>query len=305
MAFDKFFEYALLAGMLYPIVGKIVAGYRRRGTKDVRIDVIELNGVIQYSEKPDSVYVRTMEVLDAVEADKPKALIVRVNSPGGSVGATHEIYAKLKSLADKGMTIVAMMEDVAASGGLYVAMAAQHIVATPGTITGSIGVIMKGYDISELLPFLKIKTRVHKSGEFKDMGSLTRPSTEAEDSLLSSMVQDVLGGFCDIIATSRKIDPEVVKGFADGRILTGRQALELKLIDKLGSFADAVKVARELAKIPEGKEKVVPITSKKKKSSLKSLLFGQSSGAHLRSLVEQALPGLDLQGLPLLLMRRF
>lgn len=222
-------------------------------TKRPNIAVVSLNGVIKYDDKPQSVFKQFQKSLDEVARDKNiRAVILRVNSPGGTVGASQEIYDSILALRKSGVKVVALMEDVAASGGLYVSMAADHIVANPGTITGSIGVIIKGYDLSKLAQKLEIRVNIVKSGEFKDIMSMTRAMTERETALLQGIIDDTNEQFRKVISNSRKLAMERVREFADGRIMNGAQALELGVVNDCGGFAIAKEAAEELAGLVDG-----------------------------------------------------
>lgn len=222
-------------------------------TKRPNIAVVSLNGVIKYDDRPQSVFQQFQKSLEEVSREKNiRAVILRVNSPGGTVGASQEIYDSILALRQSGIKVVALMEDVAASGGLYVSMAADHIVAHPGTITGSIGVIIKGYDLSKLAEKLDIGVNVVKSGEFKDIMSMTRAMTEREEALLQGIIDNTNEQFRKAISDSCGLDIERVREFADGRIMNGAQALELGIVSECGGFAVAKEAAEELAGLVDG-----------------------------------------------------
>ena len=184
-----------------------------------------------------------------------KAVVLRINSPGGAVGPSQEIYSEVKRLR-KTKTVVASMGTVAASGGYYAAAAAEKIVANPGTITGSIGVLVEFVDASELLAKIGIDGYVVKSGKFKDLGSPLRKMDAVELAMLQGLVNDVNGQFIAAVADGRGLTEEMVRGMADGRIFTGAQALALKLVDELGDLTDAIDLSASLAGI-EGKPRVI------------------------------------------------
>jgi len=177
-----------------------------------------------------------------------KAVIIRIDSPGGGVAPAQEIYREIQRVRKK-KPVVVYMGNVAASGGYYVASAADKIVASPGTLTGSIGVIMRFSNWEELLKKLGVDMVVIKSGQFKDIGSPNRKMTREEQDLLDQVVQDVHDQFIKDVATARKLPVERVRAIADGRIMTGRQAKELGLVDELGNFKDAVEMTKKLANI--------------------------------------------------------
>ena len=189
------------------------------------------------------------EIVRFARDDGIKAIVVRLESPGGVVAASQEIYDQLRKVRAEGKPVVASMGGIAASGAYYVACGADSIVANPGTLTGSIGVIMTFPNTQELFKKIGIDMQVVKTGEFKDIGSMSRPLTPEERQLLGDVIGDVYDQFVTVVATERRLDVEAVKRIADGRILTGRQALKLGLVDRLGSFRDAVQLAGRLAGI--------------------------------------------------------
>ncbi|MCK4532742.1 signal peptide peptidase SppA [bacterium] len=185
-----------------------------------------------------------------------KVVILRINSPGGSVAAVQEIYTEVLKIREKGKKVVASMGDVAASGGYYIACAADKIMANPGTLTGSIGVIMMIENVEMLFTKIGIETNVIKSGQYKDIGSFARKMTEEEKGILQGIIDNAFGQFVYAIAKGRDIDKDEVLSLADGRIFTGEQAKENGLIDELGNKEDAIKLAAELAGIKK-KPKII------------------------------------------------
>ncbi len=186
-----------------------------------------------------------------------KAVVVRIDSPGGGVAPSQEIYSELKLLGAEKPLIVSM-GSVAASGGYYLAVAGERLFANPGTITGSIGVIMSFPNYRELLGKVGVQTEVVKSGRFKDIGSATRPFTEADRTLLQGMIDDVHQQFVEAVSDGRHIPIDRLQPFVDGRIFTGRYAKEIGLIDELGTLSDAIKYAAEVAGIDEDSDLVYP-----------------------------------------------
>ena len=184
-----------------------------------------------------------------------KAIILRINSPGGGVAETQEIYREVRKTREEKRVVVSL-GNTAASGGYYIACAGEKIVANPGTITGSIGVIMKYMQYIKLLEKIGIRPEVIKSGEFKDVGSSYRDLTDRERELLEELVSDILEQFIEAVAAGRKMSVEKVRQIADGRILTGAMAKELGLVDQLGNFRDAVDLTREMSGL-EGEVKLV------------------------------------------------
>lgn len=253
---------SLLLGILAPVNKKIQSKKNSVSIKEIvaqnnKIAVIELNGVIS-SESEKNVFVEensslvALSALNSAEDDKNvKGVILRINSPGGTVGMSQRLYSAVINLRKK-KPVIAVMDDIATSGGYYVASAADRIVALPGTMTGSIGVIMSTIDAHELLSDkLGIRDNVIKSGEFKDIGSSTRPMTDAEHELLQDMVNDSFDQFREAIIKGRierkdKYAPEKRKltianldKYADGRVFTGRQAVEYGFIDSIGGSREA------------------------------------------------------------------
>ena len=228
-----------------------------------RVAVVDITGIISRSDD-------TIKLIHAYRDDPGiKAIVVRIDSPGGSVAPVQEIYSELKKIEKP---IVASMGGSAASGGYYVACAADTIFANPGTLTGSIGVIMQFTQLKGLYEKVGLGHQVIKSGDFKDIGSPFREMTEQERAVLQSTVDDVYNQFVDTIFEARgaHLTRDEIVELADGRIFSGKQALDSKLLDQLGNLPDAIKDAGVLAGI-EGKPKVV---RKEKKTSLLEQLFG-------------------------------
>lgn len=214
-----------------------------------RIAVVEIRGVITQSSG----------VIDELrrhrEDNGVKAIVLRIDSPGGGVGPSQEIYQEvLKTRKEK--KVLTSMGAVAASGGYYIACGSDLIVANPGTITGSIGVVMQFSNFEELMKKIGIKGVVIKSGAFKDTGSPFREMTPEERRLLQQVIDSVQEQFVQAVATGRKMDRAKVAEIADGRILTGEQARKLGLVDELGNLQDAIDLAAKLVGI-EGRPQVI------------------------------------------------
>jgi len=213
------------------------------------IGVVELKGVILESEE-------TLEHLVAFrEEPKIKAIVLRIDSPGGAVGASQEIFDEVRRTS-KVKPVVASMGSVAASGGLYVSLGASKIVANPGTLTGSMGVILKFANLTGLFEKIGYKNEVVKSGRLKDIGSPSRAMTGEERQMLQGMIDNVQSQFVQAVSESRSLPAAEVEKIADGRIFSGQQAREYGLVDQLGNFSDAVLLAADLAgmkaeKMPE------------------------------------------------------
>jgi protease-4 len=222
------------------------------------IAVLNIFSPIQYVSDDTTFPVRRegalywLDLLKTVEENPNiNALIIRINSPGGTIAATQEIYNQILRIREKGKTVVVSMGDLCASGGYYIASAADYIVANRGTLTGSIGVIMAGVDLSDLFKRYGIEYNVIKSGEFKDSGTFFRKMTPEERRLLESVVMDAYNQFFEDVASARDLSPSRLRPVADGRILTARQALDAGLIDELGDFQDTVRITAEKASIKD------------------------------------------------------
>jgi protease-4 len=207
------------------------------------------------------------EIKEYVEDRSIKAIILRIDSPGGAVGPSQEIYEEVKKASEE-KHVVASMGSIAASGGYYIASPADVIFANPGTLTGSIGVIMEIPNVEGLMTKIGIKTEVIKSGRHKDMASAFRKMEKEDRDILQGVLDNVHEQFIRAVAEGRKLTVEEIRPIADGRIFTGEQAKELKLIDELGTLQNAVKKAGELAGI-SGEPEVV---TKNDKLSVMELL---------------------------------
>ena len=240
---------------LFFLLVVITAGMFRTGSVVVsvgdKIGILEVEGTIVDAR-------RLIEQIEEFrDRNAIKAVVVRIDSPGGGVGPSQEIYAELKRLAEEKPVIVSM-GSVAASGGYYLAVAGERIFANPGTITGSIGVIMSFPNYQELMGKVGIQTEVVKSGRFKDIGSSTREFSEADRALLQEMIDDVHLQFVEAISAGRNMPIERLQPFVDGRIFTGRQAKDAGLIDELGTMSDAIKYAAKVAGIDDDSDLVYP-----------------------------------------------
>ena len=256
------------------IVAAVVLSKDDGATFGEKVAVVYLEGPIFESET----VIEALHEYD--DDDSVKAIVVRVDSPGGAVAPSQEIYNEIKRIAGNKKVVVSMGA-VAASGGYYVAAPSSWIVANPGTITGSIGVIMEIPNFEELMGKVGIKSQVVKSGQNKDIGSATRKMTDDEKKILQGVIDDVYAQFVADVAASRNMPVEKVKGIADGRIYTGKQALELGLVDELGGLEDAIKISAKMAGI-EGEPKVL---RHKEKEGLLDILTSSMSEK-----VREALP---------------
>ena len=214
------------------------------------VGLVELVGEIQESET-------IVDQLDRMQRDPTvKAVVLRIDSPGGGVAASQEIYDAVQRLRDEDKPVIASMGGVAASGGYYVACAADSIVANPGTLTGSIGVIMSFPNTEELFRKVGLRFETIKTGKFKDVGSMWRPMTDEERQLLQGVLGNVYDQFVQAIVDGRGMRREDILPYADGRIFSGDQALDYGFVDKLGSLEDAITMASSMVKI-EGRPSVV------------------------------------------------
>ncbi len=210
-----------------------------------RIALVEVRGPITRGE--DTV----KQIIKYREDDSVRGIVVRVDSPGGAVAPTQEIFDELRKTREAGKVIVASMGSIAASGGYYIACAADSIMANPGTITGSIGVITTVPNAEGLLDKIGVDWQVIKSGRHKDIGSVSRSMTDEEFGLLQSVVDDVYEQFVNEVTRYRPLSREEVVELADGRIYTGNQAKPLGLVDRLGTYQDAISLAGEMAGLSE------------------------------------------------------
>lgn len=240
------------------------------------IGVVEVKGVILDSQET------VKQLHDFGRDDDVKAVVLRVDSPGGVVGPSQEIHQEVKKLAAKKKVVVSM-GSLAASGGYYISAPATLIYANPGTITGSIGVLMKFSNIEGLMDKIGMKSFTLKTGKYKDSGSPVRPMTEEEKSLLQGVIDSTHGQFVKAVAEGRKIPLDQVKAIADGRIFSGEQALAAKLVDRLGSLQDAIEEAGRLAGIKGEPEVIHP--PKKKKLLLDMLV--EESASRISNLVRE------------------
>ncbi|MEB3322034.1 MAG: signal peptide peptidase SppA [Synechococcaceae cyanobacterium] len=215
---------------------------------------------------------RVLKAIEQVRRRECPALLVRIDSPGGTVGDSQEIHAALRRLREKGCRVVASFGNVAASGGVYVGVAAERIVANPGTITGSIGVILRGNDLSRLLQRIGIRFDTVKSGLYKDILSPDRALTPEERQLLQDLIDVSYGQFVAAVAEGRGLAEEEVRRFADGRVFTGAQARRLGLVDQLGDEEAARLLAAEMAGLDP--ERARPVTFGRQRRRLAGLLPG-------------------------------
>ena len=230
-----------------------------------KVAVIRIEGVIVDSR--DTI----QELRHYRDNPTVKAIVLRIDSPGGGVVPSQEIYAEVQKTRAKGrVKLVSSMGNLAASGGYYIAAATDKIVANPGTLTGSIGVIMELANVKGLLEKVGVESVVIKSGRYKDMASPFRAMTEEDRALLQGVLDDVHAQFIEAVANGRSLKIEQVRTVADGRIFTGRQAKSASLVDEIGDLQDAIKLAAQLVGIP-GEPRVIET---RRRFSLRDLLDG-------------------------------
>jgi len=222
-----------------------------------RIGLVYIEGVITSGKQYDSLFVtggvtsdHIVEVVrQAIDDPGIKALVVRINSPGGSAAASQEIYAAFKKFSDTGRPVIVSMADVAASGGYYISSPADEIFADPATLTGSIGVVMQLVNYEGLYDIVGLSDTTIKAGKFKDIGSPTRPMTDEEKKLLQGMLDQVHKQFKDAVMEGRGFTQEQIDEIATGMIFNGEEAVANGLVDKLGGLQDAIDRAAELTKL--------------------------------------------------------
>ena len=222
-----------------------------------RIQVVDLDGEL----------VESRPILDQLkryeDSNSVKAILLNIDSPGGGVAVSQEIYTEIKRLRDKkDKVVIAYLSSTGASGAYYVACAANKIVANPGTIVGSIGVIAEWVNYADLMQWAKLKDIVFKTGEFKDTGSPSRALTENEKKYFQGLIDDMYVQFVEAVASGRKLDLPEVRSLADGRVFTGRDAKARKLIDEIGNFQDAVDLTAKLAGI-SGKPRLIRLSRRR------------------------------------------
>jgi protease-4 len=209
-----------------------------------RIQVVDVEGELIQSRP-------ILEQLKRYEdSNTVKAILLNIDSPGGGVAVSQEIYTEIKRLRDKkDKIVVAYLSSTGASGAYYISCGANKIIANPGTIVGSIGVIAEWVNYADLLEWAKLKEIVFKTGEFKDTGSATRALTDNERKYFQGLIDDMYVQFVEAVSSGRKLDLQDVRSMADGRVFTGRDAKERKLVDETGNFQDAVDLTAKLAGI--------------------------------------------------------
>lgn len=282
----------LFVGTVWLLMAVMDEGGLSAGRK---VAVVEVDGIIgvglDKGADADAIVKTLGEYRDNASV---AAVVLRINSPGGVVGPTQEIFSAVERVRAAGKPVVASLGAVAASGGYYVAVAANRIFASPGTLTGSIGVVMQLANVEGLLRKVGVDYVVIKSGAYKDIGNFARPMKPEERQVLQSLLDDVYGQFVSAVAERRGLERKAVLAFADGRIYSGQQARALKMVDEMGGLEDAIDAAAKLAGVP-GKPKVV---YPRRRFSLRDLLSSRLGLDGAASLLP-ALPSLKT---PLYLM---
>ena len=252
-SFGRTLLYFVLGLVALVVLSSVLGRYLSGGVLDdgnEKIALVEISGQIFDSRE----IVRQLSKYR--RDDDIKAILLRINSPGGAVAPSQEIYDEVLRVRADNKKIYASMGSLAASGGYYIAVAADRIFANPGTLTGSIGVIMAFGNAEKLMEKIGLEPQVVKSGKYKDVGSPARKMTAQERAYLQRVVDDVHQQFIDAVAQGRNITPKEARKLADGRVFTGRQALELNLVDEMGGLEDVIVKLGEAAGI-QGRPKVV------------------------------------------------
>jgi protease-4 len=248
-------------------------------SKKEGIGIIELKGLIVNSEQ-------ILKNLTSFRNNpNVKSIVLRIDSPGGAVGAAQEIFEEVKR-TNKVKPVVASMGTMGASGGYYAALGAEKIMANPGTMTGSIGVIVKFPNLEGLFEKIGYKSEVIKSGTMKDVGASNRPISDEERALMQGLIDNVFNQFVQAVAESRAMEEDTVKKLADGRIFSGQQAFEAGLIDTLGNFTDAIILAAELGGLdPKQPELIYPL--EEKRFSILNLLTSSNEQSFLEGFIPE------------------
>jgi protease IV len=275
-----FLVFLAVAGLFVIVVGGARGGEGGPSLFGPRVAIVELEGII----------VDVDDIVRELKADREnptvRAVVMRINSPGGVVGPTQELHDAVLRLRKAGKPVVASLGAVAASGGYYVAVACDQIYANPGTLTGSIGVIMQMANVEQLMKKVGVDYVVVKAGQYKDIGNVGRSMTPEERRVLQTLLDDVHGQFIAAVAEGRKLDRGEVARFADGRVFSGLQAKDLKMVDALGGLEDAVLAAGKLAGLPSPPSVIQP----RRHFSIMDLLRSQFGGSAAAAFLRPSLP---------------
>jgi len=264
---ERLLSYAFLFLLLASVLAALFSQWREHDESPAfagkdKIGLVKIYGMITVVPPGGSTLFslrgsdRWVEQISFLRKEKVRAIVLRINSPGGTIGACQEIVEEIMKCKEEGIPVVASLGDVAASGGYYIASVADAIYLNPGTITGSIGVIMGSSNWEELLEKIGIKPDVVKSGKYKDMGAYYREMTGEERELLQEMIDDAYGQFLKTVADGRNIPMEKLKALAQGQVFTGAQAMKNGLADKSGNLNAAIDAAKAMAGI-KGPVKIV------------------------------------------------
>ena len=260
-----------------------------------KVAVVEVEGVIGVGTDRGLDTESIIRTLGEYRDDPAvRAVVLRIDSPGGVVAPTQEIFTAVRRLREAKKPVVASLGSVAASGGYYVAVAADRIFASPGTLTGSIGVVMQLANVEGLLKKVGVEYVVVKAGAYKDVGNFARAMTPEERRILQSLLDDVYDQFISAVAEGRGLEPQAVRAFAEGRIYSGRQAQGLKMVDDLGGLEDAIEAAAKMAGLPPKPKVVYP----RRRFSLRELLRNEWGLGP----VSRMLPAMETLRTPLYLM---
>ncbi|MBC7420193.1 MAG: signal peptide peptidase SppA [Bdellovibrio sp.] len=269
----------ILGGMVYKGYKSYSVSESSRSISKNEILHLELNGVIMNGKK-------FLSQLKKYSKDASvKAIVIDINSPGGAVGPSQEIFTEIKrTKAETGKPVICVSTGLIASGGYYSALACDKIIVAPGTMIGSIGVIMEFANLEKLYDWAKISRYTIKSGKFKDSGAEYRAMRDDERALFQDMINEVYAQFRDTVVAERKLDVATVNAYADGRVMTGAKAVQLKFADEIGTFEDAVRLAAADAKL--GKDDYKLFKPRREKASIMDYLFTDEDDDELNSLSE-------------------
>lgn len=309
----NFLSKLLVVGIIFLILGglfKIGSNYfaEEPPKKIVRhrsILHLSLSGVIFNGKK----FLKNLK--DYREDSQIKAVVISINSPGGAVGPSQEIFIELKRFRDEiKKPIICVSTGIIASGAYYAALACDKILVAPGTLIGSIGVIMEFANLEKLYDWAKVSRYSITSGKFKDSGAEYRAMREDERALFQEMINEVYAQFKTAVVEERKLKDEIVTQYADGRVMTGAKAVELGFADKLGTYEDAIRLAAETAglgkdfeifEIPKKKRSIWDLGDGSDDDPLNSVLGSKKSSFGLEALAKQVIKA-DLLNQPLYLM---
>jgi protease IV len=254
----------LVGGLSAALAGGGSAGKARWWGGD-RVAVLPIHGVIGSDEAV------LAELRAFVDDPSVRAIVLSIDSPGGAVAPSQSVYQELRKVREQGMPVVASILSIGASGGYYIALAADSIVALPGSLTGSIGVIMEFPNATELLGKLGVRMEVVKSSDHKDIGSPFRAVSDRDRLLLQGMITDVYDQFVEVVVYERQLADDSVRSIADGRLFSGRQALDAGLVDRQGNLVDAIAIAGRMAGLGDEPDVLLPPAPRR---SLLEVLLG-------------------------------